>query len=402
MKKFSILSFALLALLGFSLSSCSNDDPEPKREAQVFTDATGLTLSYNGNPVIGKTVTFTPDQKDANKGTLLINSVFNPNAIPGLPEGLATELPGPGVLPGSPDTSIEISLDGKGAFSGNAESEYVTYKYAGTLDSKTLKLDITEAKLKDTAIVGVWGLPPYVADEWTGEISSTPIYAVWESTADIDFLGSPNKPQAILNLLMAMPLLNDMTARIPDALLAALKNINFQDDGNVIASYADIDASDLGAGKEFTYQNSPANLAQYVLLPGNNMRFFLNPQAIAQFEAEKATKADGDTPIVDINNLLGNVMAQVSPMLSAGVPMRYALDGNGLRVYLDTEVLLPLLKQNVLPLLRDEKVINALVALVSADESMGFIAALLPGMLKSVGDVIEGTTKLEIGLNLTK
>ena len=91
-------------------------------------------------------------------------------------------------------------------------------------------------------------------------------------------------------------------------------------------------------------------------------------------------------------------------MMSDGLPMHYNANGNELTVYLGTETLLPLLKTNVLPLLRDEAFVQMVVELLSADEEgMGaMIAPMLPSMLKSAADVIDGTTKLEIGLNLKK
>ena len=137
-------------------------------------------------------------------------------------------------------------------------------------------------------------------------------------------------------------------------------------------------------------------MAQYVVTGDNSMRFFLNPQAVIAASGEES-RATRD---LDINNLLGNVMAQLVPMMADGVPMRYEFPTSTTPViYLDTEVLLPLLK-HVSPLLRDEALVNQLVELVKQDESMGFIADSLPAMLASAADVIDNTTKIQIGLNL--
>ena len=82
--------------------------------------------------------------------------------------------------------------------------------------------------------------------------------------------------------------------------------------------------------------------------------------------------------------------------------MATAQEGNALSVYMDTDLLLPLLKTNVLPLLRDEELVKQLVDMVASDPDMGMFAPMLPPMIASMGDVIEGTTKIEVGLNFTK
>ena len=54
-------------------ASCSDDDekvvnPVPQT---TFTGENGLQLTYNGAPMLGKKVTFTPDATNAQKATLL-------------------------------------------------------------------------------------------------------------------------------------------------------------------------------------------------------------------------------------------------------------------------------------------------------------------------------------------
>lgn len=398
MKK--ILDLLCLVVLFGAFTACSDDKDDVKPiDSNTYTDQSGLQITMNGAPVIGKTAVFTPDVTDPFKAKITLGSTFDLSAIPSVTLPGAQMIAGPGVVPGSKELVLDVTLkngaDGMSTFSGSHSTDYCTFEYSGSVDNDSMVLDIKNLELKDKTLVGLWTPMKQVTDDdlnsdTYGQILSSPIYAVWESGSEINFLGSPMPVQNILALVMVMPLLDDMTLTVPDALLSVLKNVEFMKDGNIVASYVDTDSEDGAA------VISPLNMAQYVVTGKNDMRFFLNPQAVIAADSRvRATRA------IDLNNLLGNVMAQLAPMMADGVPMHYALSGSELRVYLGTETLLPLLKQ-VSPLLRDETLVAGLVELVRQDESMGFIADMLPAMLTSVADAIDNTTKVEIGLNLTK
>ena len=229
----------------------------------------------------------------------------------------------------------------------------------------------------------------FTMDEETYEINSNPIHVVWESSANFNFLGSPMPVGDIIKLLMVMPLLNDMSVTVPDMLSRLLTSVELREDGNIVANYME--------DGETPATSSP-NMVQYVIPAKNKMLVFINPQAVIAEDADSRSASRA----LDVNNLLNNILAQVAPMLSNGVPMATAQEGNALSVYMDTDLLLPLLKTNVLPLLRDEELVKQLVDMVASDPDMGMFAPMLPPMIASMGDVIEGTTKIEVGLNFTK
>ncbi|MCM1006261.1 MAG: DUF4925 domain-containing protein [Prevotella sp.] len=399
MNKF-LFPAAALALAVCSLSSCSDDDPKWENlvESGTYTDAKGLSLTVNGEPMVGKTVVFEQNTANPDKGTITISSTFDLGAIPGVPSSMAsTVLDGPGVIPGSAVTVLNVNLvELKGAqakFQGSDENEYCTFEYNGIVTDNSIDLNITNLKLKNLTLAGTYTLPPYdVNDDWEsdeyGTVYYNPIYVNWQSTADFDFLGTPMPVENLVSLLMTMPLLNDMTVRVPDMMSNLLENVTFGEDGNITASYLDLDAD------KPTYFKSPVNMAQYAVTGENSLRFWLNPQAVIK----EATRAETG---IDINNLLGNVMAQLTPMLKDGVPMRYKIDNTTTTVYLDTETLLPLLKQNVVPLLKNEALVKQLTDLLEQDEDMAFLATMIPSMISSAANVIENTTVLEIGLNLS-
>lgn len=90
-------------------------------------------------------------------------------------------------------------------------------------------------------------------------------------------------------------------------------------------------------------------------------------------------------------------------MLVNGVPVAFEQTEDALSVYLNTELLLPLLKTLVVPLLSDEeKWLLCLVELMKKDPDFGDMAGLAEPMLKAFPEIIESTTKVEIGLNFVK
>ena len=121
------------------LTSCSDDDekmvnPVPQT---TFTGENGLQLTYNGAPMPGKKVTFTPDATNAQKATLRLEGEFDLNGILGKAKSAAARedvsMPtAPGVLPGSPVVTLPVDLTINGdkcSFAGASETDYCTFSY---------------------------------------------------------------------------------------------------------------------------------------------------------------------------------------------------------------------------------------------------------------------------------
>ena len=66
-------------------ASCSDDDEKVVNPVTqtTFTGENGLQLTYNGAPMLGKKVTFTPDATNAQKATLRLEGEFDLNGILG-------------------------------------------------------------------------------------------------------------------------------------------------------------------------------------------------------------------------------------------------------------------------------------------------------------------------------
>ena len=379
-------------------TSCSDDDDEKMVNPvpqTTFTGENGLQLTYNGAPMPGKKVTFTPDATNAQKATLRLEGEFDLNGILGKAKSAAARedvsMPtAPGVLPGSPVVTLPVDLTINGdqcSFAGTSETDYCTFSYKGEVSAGAMELDLSEVKLKNAKLAGMtWKLEPY--DE-TNPNETDPIYLVWEAEKKV--LGFM-PIESVLKIALRMDLIAagaDNKISATDMLGTVLQDVTFMEDGNIVATYKDA----ANGGTEWT--KSPVNLAQYVVENDNQMKVFLNPAAIIA-AVNNAGRA------VDVQAVIQQAIQILYPMLVNGVPVAFEQTEDALSVYLNTELLLPLLKTLVVPLLSDEEVVAMLVELMKKDPDFGEMAGLAEPMLKAFPEIIESTTKVEIGLNFVK
>ena len=379
-------------------TSCSDDDDEKMVNPvpqTTFTGENGLQLTYNGAPMPGKKVTFTPDATNAQKATLRLEGEFDLNGILGKAKSAAAReevsMPtAPGVLPGSPVVTLPVDLTINGdqcSFAGTSETDYCTFSYKGEVSAGAMELDLSEVKLKNAKLAGMtWKLEPY--DE-TNSNETDPIYLVWEAEKKV--LGFM-PIESVLKIALRMDLIvagADNKISATDMLGTVLQDVTFMEDGNIVATYKDA----ANGGTEWT--KSPVNLAQYVVENDNQMKVFLNPAAIIA-AVNNAGRA------VDVQAVIQQAIQMLYPMLVNGVPVAFEQTEDALSVYLNTELLLPLLKTLVVPLLSDEEVVAMLVELMKKDPDFGEMAGLAEPTLKAFPEIIESTTKVEIGLNFVK
>lgn len=379
-------------------TSCSDDDDEKMVNPvpqTTFTGENGLQLTYNGAPMPGKKVTFTPDATNAQKATLRLEGEFDLNGILGKAKSAAARedvsMPtAPGVLPGSPVVTLPVDLTINGdqcSFAGTSETDYCTFSYKGEVSAGAMELDLSEVKLKNAKLAGMtWKLEPY--DE-TNPNETDPIYLVWEAEKKV--LGFM-PIESVLKIALRMDLIAagaDNKISATDMLGTVLQDVTFMEDGNIVATYKDA----ANGGTEWT--KSPVNLAQYVVENDNQMKVFLNPAAIIA-AVNNAGRA------VDVQAVIQQAIQMLYPMLVNGVPVAFGQTDDALSVYLNTELLLPLLKTLVVPLLSDEEVVAMLVELMKKDPDFGEMDGLAEPTLKAFPEIIESTTKVEIGLNFVK
>lgn len=394
--------FAVICTIGL-FTSCSDDDekvvnPIPQT---TFNSENGLQLTYNGAPLLGKKVTFTPDATEATKATLRLEGEFD---LAGILKGQRSNMAsptGPGVFPGSPVTTLSVDLSINGnqcTFSGVSETEYCTFSYAGKVTAGTMDLSFTDVTLKNTALAGTVWKPTPLANTEDGGMDE-PIHFVWKSgtKAAIEIFGHPSEIEIndLLLLALRFPLFDDGSGdrvSVEQMLCSVLKDVTLGADGNIVATYMDA----ANGGTEWV--TSPSNMAQYVVTGDNQLLLFLNPQAIMA----NVDNVEKSVRTVDVGAILQQAIAELYPMLINGVPLTYTKEGNRMKVFLGTDLLLPLMKNIVAPLFEDEEFLNMVIEAMKSDPQFGGMAGMMVPTLKLLPEIIKNTTQLEIGLDLTQ
>ena len=394
--------FAVICTIGL-FTSCSDDDekvvnPIPQT---TFNSENGLQLTYNGAPLLGKKVTFTPDATEATKATLRLEGEFDLAGILKGQRSNMTSPTGPGVFPGSPVTTLSVDLSINGnqcTFSGVSETEYCTFSYAGKVTAGTMDLSFTDVTLKNTALAGTVWKPTPLANTEDGGMDE-PIHFVWKSgtKAAIEIFGHPSEIEIndLLLLALRFPLFDDGSGdrvNVEQMLCSVLKDVTLGADGNIVATYMDA----ANGGTEWV--TSPSNMAQYVVTGDNQLLLFLNPQAIMA----NVDNVEKSVRTVDVGAILQQAIAELYPMLINGVPLTYTKEGNRMKVFLGTDLLLPLMKNIVAPLFEDEEFLNMVIEAMKSDPQFGGMAGMMVPTLKLLPEIIKNTTQLEIGLDLTQ
>lgn len=392
--------FAVICTIGL-FTSCSDDDekvvnPIPQT---TFNSENGLQLTYNGAPLLGKKVTFTPDATEATKATLRLEGEFDLTGILKGQRSNMTSPTGPGVFPGSPVTTLSVDLSINGnqcTFSGVSETEYCTFSYAGKVTAGTMDLSFTDVTLKNTALAGTVWKPTPLANTEDGGMDE-PIHFVWKSgtKAAIEIHPSEIEINDLLLLALRFPLFDDGSGdrvSVEQMLCSVLKDVTLGADGNIVATYMDA----ANGGTEWV--TSPSNMAQYVVTGDNQLLLFLNPQAIMA----NVDNVEKSVRTVDVGAILQQAIAELYPMLINGVPLTYTKEGNRMKVFLGTDLLLPLMKNIVAPLFEDEEFLNMVIEAMKSDPQFGGMAGMMVPTLKLLPEIIKNTTQLEIGLDLTQ
>lgn len=391
--------FAVICTIGL-FTSCSDDDekvvnPIPQT---TFNSENGLQLTYNGAPLLGKKVTFTPDATEATKATLRLEGEFDLTGILKGQRSNMTSPTGPGVFPGSPVTTLSVDLSINGnqcTFSGVSETEYCTFSYAGKVTAGTMDLSFTDVTLKNTALAGTVWKPTPLANTEDGGMDE-PIHFVWKSGTKAA-TGHPSEIEIndLLLLALRFPLFDDGSGdrvSVEQMLCSVLKDVTLGADGNIVATYMDA----ANGGTEWV--TSPSNMAQYVVTGDNQLLLFLNPQAIMA----NVDNVEKSVRTVDVGAILQQAIAELYPMLINGVPLTYTKEGNRMKVFLGTDLLLPLMKNIVAPLFEDEEFLNMVIEAMKSDPQFGGMAGMMVPTLKLLPEIIKNTTQLEIGLDLTQ
>lgn len=410
MKKNYLCNLLCIVYLAGLFTACDDNDYDGPKPAEVTAnysnkladgDHATLALTYSSREMIGKSIYFKTE--NAQKATMTLLNI--------LPHESETLINNVILTPAGGD---------KYAFSGNATSNQgTTFKYDGTVTKGKLCVNLTEVKIPSTLVSGI--LAPVKNLNNTLEKQDTienkiHRYQLYHQTF---YMNTDSKDLGSLELLVGNLIIGPM-------LNSVLKEMNFNIDGNITATYAALPDTfnfqkDIILGGGIARNNddwvtSPINLATYLV--ANNTDLYVTPQIdmiIRQVQSGQA--ANAFTTTKGLLDPFTDSYAQIKKWTTTGIRLNikenpkkeYYVASESSRyvthrkyegdyiLYLDKqeiEVFIPVIKMLVPILLTSETIeqINQATG--------GFlnVETLLNTLIKS----IEEAETLEIGLYLNK
>lgn len=393
--------------------SDSNDEKLPELSEKTYSGLTELGINYDGAPMVGKTLTVTPSGSEA---SFTFDSEVDLSALSDALKVLPP-VAGPGVMPGSPVLTIPVSLKpdgGQYSFSGTGSTDFATYVYSGTLTDGKVQMDFSNVKLKDTRLAGkVWKPAPINS---SATDYSSPLHIVWETSQPgllENFDGSIQDALRLVANLPFIPAYGGTAYMSPAQVIAnGLKTICFNADGNLVVTYLQ---SANGAAQ---FAQAPLCMIQYLPLTESMMKLFINPTDLMSVivmnntnkpdipehpfgsPGHRLSRADNNASL-PADKVIA-IMQKVAPMLSEGFPMAYTETADKFDLFIPSEVLLPLVKDVVAPLLADPVVQAMIIEKLEGSASLQPYLPIVKGMLVALPLILETTTRAEIGFSFVK
>lgn len=398
---------AFLAIL--SLVSCDkkSDTPQPLDE-RTYTGREEIEVIFNGTEMAGKSAHFTPG--NGTDATLSLYSEFELSQLGDEFKSLPS-VKSPGVLPGSPDLDLPINLkpaDTAFSFSGNGNTDFVTYAYAGNISSGNLKIEFREVSLKNLTFAGGEWKP--VEQKGLLTDNTQPFHIVWETSLPIPIPALETEVQDLLRILVNIPFIpvygNTADMSLSQVISKGLVSLAFGSDGNLPVRYLQT------ANGAATYALAPKCMFQYIPLTDASIKLYVNPTDLLSLILLNNTNRDPNIPEnpwgkatradMPLQLLLMNLLSMTVPMVADGFPMAAVRQGDEMQLYFPSDVLLPLLKNGILPILRSEETKALIAAYVGGNDQLAPYAGAIEALLDLLPVIIDQTTRIEFGLNLTK
>lgn len=379
MKKNFLYLFTVLCTLSFFTACGDDDDPKvPENVLDVNAAYSGdkLALKYGDSDLLGKVVTFATE--DGKTATITMKGLFSISDLMPKADQQAPAM-APGVIPGEVTTTlsdVKLTLSGEkytfeGEYTGAAG---VKASYSGEVQKDKLTMSV-KANMPEGDLVGTtWALAPI-----NPVAGTVPMALVWNSETPLKIDGSlidNNIPVGTIIDVKVQDILAkyNVNMMVSGLLGNVIQSITYQNDGNIVASYKKMAATN--------WETSPINLAQYYI-KDNKLFIQLNIANIMATVKANQSKAMATEP--DLTTILGT-------LLSAGVPLDYSINNDALQVTAATSLILPLLKT------------------ATSDAIFPLIQAMLPettpeivkGLLPQIPGVVNGTKEISATLSLVK
>lgn len=362
MKKTAISLFLTAVVAVFS--ACGDSSDEAWRGLPT-TPVTGedATLTVNGQPMQGS-VQLVP--ASAEQGTLTLTDVLPGYANIEMAVTLAGRADGSFDFAGEKGLTSAPAMTTKAAA---AEPPIFLLSVKGNLTpAGKVTLDAKSVLTADAqgGLSGTWRLlPAPVADPATGMPALTPIFVVW---TPID-AAKPNMQQGA----MLVDLFGSMV------LFDVLDSVTLHEDGNITARYW----PEIGMGGTDENNNFVASHDEWLESPKNNLAFWYvkdgcfyvvpNIDAILRQTAED--DAGAGEQAIDLEQIIARLgqfgvdtetlQAALKEWMVTGIPLRYAKEGNSLKLYVDKQMAAPFMEA-LLPAL---PILDEVLAPILADEN---------------------------------
>ena len=162
-----------------------------------------------------------------------------------------------------------------------------------------------------------------------------------------------------------------------------------------------------------TFANAPRCTFMYVPLSEYALKLYANPADILTLVLLNNTNRDPNIPDNPFGKpsraesgtlvqLLQGLVKSLAPMLADGIPMACVRQGDNMSLYLSSELLLPLLKDGIVPVLANPAMRGIVADLVEHNATLAPHAVAIMALYDALPTILDQTTRLELGLNFTK
>lgn len=377
-----------------------------------------LILSYNGEELTGKKVTFLADEENAT-ATIVLSGVEKDLSamIGGLMDfKLTTNSP----IPGEKEitlTDLDLftnSTHNVFSFSGKDVQPTRTITYEGKIKEGVMTMDITNVLAKQT-LAGTWKLAPVKNNNTEPEITAnSPLWLNWDTNVKIsagnvglNITGTPNEIFTLLNGMFVVLVVTKVN--LEQIVANMLQDVTAKPNGCMFATYSysgDINkpawSSEMSHNIMRYYYGEKAN--QFYIEA--NVDFILNAVG-GLMRSRAATDPEGAKEA-------GKQLIEVlKPALEKGFPCTYKIEGNKMTLNLDGKFMLEVL-QKLTNLVNDPYANEFIMQIVNNDPTLSTYAPNVDALLKSLpnalkyhdGDEKKGFTGectfVEVGLYLEK
>ena len=376
-----------------------------------------LKMSYNGEELKGKKVTITTD-KEKKTASIVLKGIET--------DFLIFKLTPSSPIPGEKEIKLEkVELthgeNGTFLFEGEDKTATRTMTYKGTIKEGEISIDIKNT-LDNQELAGTWNLAPI--DNMQGCNNNSPLWIDWDSYVEIDPGEIPNgdkvitglnqSPNSLFTLLFFVG--EDMFAdmygfelKIEQTIKNILQSVTAQPNGSMFATYSY--SGDL-TKPEWSSEMSHNIIHYYYGEEPGQIYVEVNSDFILSAIGGLLTRTRADEQ--DIIESIKPLIEVLKPALEKGFPCKYEFKNNKLKINLDGEFTLKVLKE-LTTLLNTPSINELIMSFITGDETLAPYATNVETLLKSLPNALtykgsEGNpndlsgecTFVKVGLQLVK